>query len=85
MMWDGMNWGGWGMGLGWIFPLAVLGLIGWGVASLARASARSGGAGNGTGNGTGNGGGEALNILKARYAKGELTREEFETMRREVA
>ena len=72
MMWDGMNWGGWGMGLGWIFPLAVLGLIGWGVASLARASARSGG-------------GEALNILKARYAKGELTREEFETMRREVA
>ena len=69
------------MGLGWIFPLAVLGLIGWGVASLARASARSGG----TGNGTGNGGGEALNILKARYAKGELTREEFETMRREVA
>ncbi len=72
MMWDGMNWGGWGMGFGWIIPLAVLGLIGWGVVSLARASA-------------GNGGGDALNILKARYAKGELTREEFETMRREVA
>ena len=73
MMWEEMTWGGWGMGFGWIFPLAVLGLIGWGVVSLARAS------------GSKNSGGEALIILKARYAKGELTREEFETMRREVA
>ena len=74
MMWDGMNWGGWGMGFGWIIPLAVLGLIVWGVISLTRASAVPAGTG-----------GDALNILKARYAKGELTREEFETMRRDVA
>lgn len=77
MMWDGMNWGGWGMGFGWIIPLAVLGLIGWSVVSLVRASRSTGGGGNGPG--------DALNILKARYAKGDLTREEFETMRREVA
>lgn len=72
MMWESMNWGGWGMGFGMIIPLAVLGLIVWGVVTLTRASA-------------GKGGGDALSILKARYAKGELTQEEFKTMRGEVA
>jgi len=29
--------------------------------------------------------GSAMDILKARYAKGDLTREEFERMKRELA
>ena len=73
MMWETMNWGGWGMGFGMLIPLAVLGLIGWAVVSLTRAP-RSGGTGE-----------SALDILKARYAKGEVTREVFEEMRRDIA
>lgn len=73
MMWDGMNWGGWGMGFGWIIPLAVLALIVWAITSALRSSGNAGGNDN------------ALKILKARYARGELSKEDFEEMRKEIS
>ena len=73
-----MNWGnwggyGWGMGFGWIFmilfwALAVLG-IAYIVQTLSRRSGQSGKEDT------------PLDILKKRYAKGELTKEEFERMK----
>lgn len=73
-MWSGLE----GMGWGWIGLGLVHMVVFWGVVLLAFfALVRwlSGGA-SGVPN--------ALDILKARYAKGELTREQFEQMKREL-
>ena len=70
MMGDFGSWGwGWGMGFGWIIPLIIVGLIVWGVVAVTRSS-RSGG------------GDRALTILKERYARGEIDRETYASMRR---
>ena len=74
-MWDGMDGLGWGwIGLGMLhvalfWVLVVLGIVVL-VRWLAGGSPREP---------------SATNILKARYAKGELTREQFEQMKRELA
>ena len=76
MMWDFNHWGGFGMGFGWIVPLAVLGLLVWAAFSLSRLSrSRDGHKGEN----------QALDVLKERYARGDLTREEFEHMKRDIA
>ncbi len=69
-----MHWGtyGWGMGLGWIFMIIFWVLVILGIAFLVQATTR------------GRKGPEQetpLDILKRRYAKGEITREEFERMK----
>ncbi|HZM35676.1 MAG TPA: SHOCT domain-containing protein [Burkholderiales bacterium] len=77
MMWggfDGMGWGWIGLGivhmaLFWI--LVILGIV---VLVKWLAGGPTGGGGES----------RALDILKERYAKGELTREQFEQMRREL-
>jgi putative membrane protein len=59
------------MGFGWIVPLAVLGLIVWAIVTARRSS--------------GSGGGDKpLDILKERYARGEIDRETYESMRRDL-
>jgi putative membrane protein len=76
MMWGGPDGWGWGwiglgilhMGLFWI--LVILGIV-----VLVKWLASSGAPRTGS---------RALDILKERYAKGELTREQFEQMRRDV-
>ena len=71
---DGMGWGWIGLGivhmaLFWI--LVILGIV-----VLVKWLA---------GGGPSRVEGRALEILKERYARGELTREEFERMKRDVA
>jgi putative membrane protein len=69
--------GSWGLavGLGWLSMLAFWGALIVGVVLLVRWLGGSTGAG-------GRGGGEsALEILKRRYAAGEITKEQYEEMR----
>jgi putative membrane protein len=66
-----MEWGmGWGMGFGWMWWLVIIGIIIWGVKTLAGNSQKS----------YTNSEKEesALEILKKRYASGEINREKFE-------
>jgi putative membrane protein len=67
------GYGGWGfgMGFGWLIPLAVIGLIVWAVTTVTRS--------NQSGSGD-----RSLSILKERYARGEIDRDTFEAMRREL-
>lgn len=69
-----MHWGdyGWGMGFGWIFMIIFWLLVILGVVflfqTLTRDSAKTGRE-------------DSLEILKKRYAKGEISKEEFERMK----
>ncbi len=69
------------MGYGWgsmvLIPIAFLVLIAIGAYYLVTGSA-------GTGRSASNRGGRALEILRERYAKGEITREQFLKMKREL-
>lgn len=76
MMWDGFGGMGWGwIGLGMVHMLLFWVLVILGIVVLTRWLA--GGPRN-----------EllprAIDILKARYAKGEITREQFEQMKRDI-
>lgn len=72
---DGYGWMGMGMGMGWIFMILFWGLVIFGALVLFRRSA-------------GSDGGESrktpLDILKERYARGEIGKEEFEQKRRDI-
>ena len=75
-MWDGFGTMGWGwIGLGMVHMLLFWVLVILGIVVLVRWLA------SGQASGTGN---RALEILKERYAKGELTREQYEQMRKEL-
>lgn len=72
-MMQGNGWGG-GMGLGMAGGVLFWGLVIVGIVLLARwILDRSGGRGE-----------TAIQILDKRYARGEINREEFERMKREV-
>ena len=78
MMWNWFN-GGWGFGGWWFMPIimiVVLGLIIWGIVMLFRRAGWAGGGGC-CGNHTVTND-SALEILKRRYASGEISKEEFE-------
>jgi putative membrane protein len=66
----------WGPGFGWIFMILFWVLIILGIVALGRwlfYSRDAGGAARGP-----------LDILKERYARGEITREQYEQMRRDL-
>ena len=70
-------WGWNGMWFGWIFWLVIIGLIIWGVKTIAgqnRSQSSSRPAEE-----------SALDILKKRYARGEITDEEFEEKKRRLS
>ncbi len=73
-----MWWGVWGVGM-MLFMLLFWALIIVGVVALFRWAFGRPGPG-----GRSERGGRALEILKERYAKGELTREQFEAIRRDL-
>jgi putative membrane protein len=73
-----MHWGdyGWGMGFGWLFMIIFWALVILGVVYIFKMIAeRTRPAEKGE---------TALDILKKRYAKGEITKEEFERMKEDL-
>jgi putative membrane protein len=75
-MWHmGDGWGWW-MVMGWIWMVVFWGLIIWGVFALASRLGRGESAAEREPS--------ALEILERRYARGELSHEEFEEMRRRL-
>lgn len=75
--WGGPGFAG-GWGLWWLFPLVFWGAIITGIVFLVRAASQ------GSAGSPSQGGETALDILKKRYARGEVTREEFEEMKRDL-
>ncbi len=72
-----MQWGdyGWGMGFGWLFMIIFWILIILGIVYLVKLIIRGEKRINGE---------TALDILKKRYAKGEINKEEFEEKKKEI-
>ncbi len=70
-----MNWGnyGWGMGFGWFWMILVWALVIAGIVYIVQAVIR--------GSRKSEQAESPLDILKKRYARGELSKEEFERMR----
>jgi putative membrane protein len=78
-----MPWGGFGGGFGGLGMLVMLvfwGLIIVGIVLVVRWLVEQGSRGGGTGPE----GESALDILKKRYARGEIGREEFEAKKRDL-
>lgn len=75
-MMDGIGFGG-GMWFGWIFWLLIIGVIIWAVVTVVNNNNRR--QQNYFPQKE-----DALEILKKRYAKGEITKEEFEQMKRDL-
>jgi putative membrane protein len=74
--------GGWGMGwFGMIFMIIFWGLIIVGLISLIRWLIQNTGSKGHSGVGTGP---KAIDILKERYARGEINRDEFESMKKDL-
>ncbi len=74
VQWDHMMDGwGWGMGLGWLISVGIVVLLAVVIWRLLQ------------GRGPRRSEGSALEILKERYARGEIDREEFEAKKRDLA
>jgi putative membrane protein len=68
-----MDWQGWGMGGGgWLFMLLFWGAV---IALIVFLVRRTG---------EGRRGESAMDVLKRRYAKGEITKEEYESMKKDI-
>ncbi len=76
MMW-GLGYGGWGSGMGWLGPafmVAVWALVITGGVFLVRYLVRQGRGREDS----------ALEVLKRRYAQGEISKEEYQEKRRDL-
>ena len=76
MMWGWGGYGGWGHWFGPVFMVAFWALIVTGIVFLVRFLARQGRAPGHEDS--------ALEILKRRYARGEIDKEEFEAKRKDL-
>jgi putative membrane protein len=84
MMWGDWGYGGWTMGFGMLFMLLFWAVLVIGTVALIRWMLRSPGTGAGTGPGRIGDERPGVAILKERYARGELSRDEFERMKRDL-
>jgi len=79
-MWCWGDSAGWWMPLGWIFFLvfwgAIIALGAWLVSRLVKSSS------SGTGTSGGNG---ALTIARERYARGEISKEQLDAIKRDLS
>ncbi len=68
-------WFGWGFGGWWMLAIMIVfwGLVIWGIVALVRRTSGNGCCGSNLQHSE-----SALDILKKRYARGEVTKEEFE-------
>ena len=74
--------GGWGTGwFGMIFMIIFWGLVIFGLVSLIRMLIQNTSSKGQTGVRSGS---NAIDILKERYAKGEISRDEFESMKKDI-
>jgi putative membrane protein len=69
-----MFYGGW-MIFGFLFFVAIVGLVIWAVVTLTRRGTLSSGGGDRR---------MPLDIAKERYARGEITRDEFERIKKDL-
>ncbi len=81
---SGGQYGGWGMmgGFGWmwlmpIFFILFWGLVIWGIVALVRGLSESRGYDSSKAN-------SALEVLKKRYAQGEINKEEYEEKKKDL-
>ncbi|MBI4180847.1 MAG: SHOCT domain-containing protein [Chloroflexi bacterium] len=68
-------------GWGWFMPIFMIlfwGLVIWGIVALVRGLSQSGGADSS------NRADSALEILKKRYARGEINKEEYEVRKKDL-
>ena len=75
-MMDGMGWSG--MWFGWIFWLVLIAVIVWAVVTIVNRNQRYGSERNSPQHD------DALEILKKRFARGEINREQFEQMKKDL-
>lgn len=77
-MYDWNGFGGWGMGFGFVFMLLFWGLVILGIAALIRWLMTQSTPGHDSRGKT------PLEIVQERYARGEIDREEYEQMKRDL-
>lgn len=70
-----------GFGFGWIFTIIIWALIIWAIVAFVRAASGKGVSDWGN---IGKKEDSALKILKERYAKGEINKEEFEQKKKDI-
>lgn len=76
---------GYGFGFGGFFMILFWGILIWVILALVRGNGFGGGCcGRGHVHGHGGGKDDAMDILKQRYAKGEITKEQFEEMKKDL-
>lgn len=75
--------GGFGFGLGWLGTLIIWALIIWVIVLLVRGFSGHGGCCGGQ-HGAESKKSSPLDILKERYAKGEVSKEDFDRMKKDL-
>ncbi len=68
-----MGWGSWGFG--WFIWIIILVIIIWGVIKIVSSTSNKP---------QHHSGDDALEILKKRYARGEITKEQYDQMRKDL-
>ncbi len=81
--------GGYGFGFGGIFMILFWGLVIWAIIAVVRSASgqsccKMGSHGHGHAHGSDAQSGGALDILKERYAKGEINKEDFDRMKKDI-